>query len=77
MYNKVKIKTWEQMEKEFGLNPDGVIPCGGDYFTELMEKELPNDRIIVVSPMDDILIWRVPEGTWNITDAMIEEEINT
>jgi len=44
---KVKIKTWEQMEKEFGLDGDGAIACTFGFINE-MEQELPEDRIIVV-----------------------------
>jgi len=43
-----KIKTWEQMEKEFTLDSDGDIdfsPSTG-YFTAGMERELPYDRVI-------------------------------
>ena len=74
---KVKIKTWEAMSREFGLNSDGSIPCGGDVFTDLMEDELPNDRVIVISPMNDMYVWKAPDRQWNITDAMIEKELNT
>jgi len=44
---KVKIKTWEQMEKEFGLYDDGEIDCTF-IFSEYMEQALPEDRIIDV-----------------------------
>jgi len=44
---KVKIKTWEAMEKEFGLYDDGDIPCAFG-FLECMEQALPEDRVIDV-----------------------------
>jgi hypothetical protein len=45
-----KIKTWEQMEKEFTLDSDGDIdfsPSTG-FFTADMEKEMSYDRIIEI-----------------------------
>jgi len=44
--DKVKIKTWEAMEKEFGIYV-GTINC--DYgFTSYMEKSLPDNRIVTI-----------------------------
>ena len=69
----VKIKTWEQMEREFGLDEDGYINCQ-NKFVENMERDLPKNRIILIK--NDM--WKNSEGfyDWNITDDMIEEELN-
>ena len=60
---KVKIKTWERMEKEYGVYDVGVINCTGRY-VDSMEKEMPPDRIIDV--VDDH--WNY----WEITGDMVE-----
>lgn len=69
---KVKIKTWEQMEEEFGLDRDGdiaITPC----FSQRMEELMPVDRIIEVTPgFDGVYLW---ETKWHITNDMIEEFI--
>jgi len=44
---KVKIKTWEALEKEFGLNKDGNINCKL-LFTKGMDSKLPTNRVIDV-----------------------------
>ena len=43
----VKIKTWEAMEKEFGLDKDGDINCKLSLGKSIYE-ELPPDRIIEI-----------------------------
>jgi len=67
---KVKIKTWEKMEKEFGLDSFGSIDCAR-AFVDIMENLLPNDRIIEVSGLSKH--WRVGRYKWTISDDMIEE----
>ena len=62
----VKIKTWEQMEKEFGLNLLGNIDC--EYvFTSAMEEDMPLDRIIEVINEN----W----NGWGISEDMIDSVI--
>ena len=63
----VKIKTWEQMEQEFGLTPSRNINCEHTFIVD-MEKQMPKNRIIVLK-YDR---W----GEWSISDDMIEIEIN-
>lgn len=48
--DKVKIKTWERMEKEFVVGSDGIIECCC-YLTPVMEiflKKLNNGRVLTV-----------------------------
>jgi len=69
---KVKIKTWEQMEIEFGLNTIGGINCEY-FFTKDMRKLLPEDRIIEIH--DDIY-WQ-PDNhkfKYKISKDMIEKK---
>ena len=63
----VKIKTWEQMEKEFGLTPKGNINCKNTFISD-MEVAIPKNRIIIL----EYDRW---DG-WVMTDDMIEEELN-
>jgi len=82
---KVKIKTWERMESEFGLDTINDIDCK-ETFNEYMEKSLPEDRIIEIVKdekySDDVLynvyVWYTNTSAiteWNISDNMIEEVI--
>jgi hypothetical protein len=38
---RVRIKTWEEMEKEFAVDKDGDIKTNLGYFVSGMEKEMP------------------------------------
>ena len=35
--DKVKVRTWEDMEKEFGLNQNGYIDCDAAFVTDMKE----------------------------------------
>jgi hypothetical protein len=76
---KVKIKTWEEMEKEYGKAEDGIIDCSPETpycFSDLIEEELPNDRVIdLKGNPPEFGVWVVPYGQWNITKEMIKEVI--
>jgi len=63
---KVKIKSWEKMVEEFGLI-GAWINCEG-IFTDLMEKDMPQDRVIDIPHKDE---W----NGWEITEDMIEEHL--
>ena len=56
----VRIKTWESMEKEFGLNLDRNINCPHPVFIKRMEEELnkisPN-RIVMISKLHENCIF--------------------
>jgi len=73
----VKIKTWKEMKKEYGLKFEGVIRCGFYGFTDSMEKELNkdfSDRIVKIVKIRDSGYYM--EGEWSInwswSDEMIE-----
>jgi hypothetical protein len=74
MRRLVRIKTWDQMEKEFGLDIVDNINCKYG-FTSDMEKALPEDRIIVLDEEE----WVIEGNDWNwgISDDIIEEEIDS
>jgi hypothetical protein len=72
----VKIKTWDQMEKEFGLYNNEYINC--DYvFTRAIEKTLPKNRIIVLEgDNNDKYIIKAFDIHFYISEDIIEEEYN-
>ena len=66
---KVKIKTWDAMAKEFGVNMYGNIKCEY-YFPPEMEEEMPKDRYIEVKiDHSGIYNW----NGWAISEDMIEK----
>ena len=71
----VEIKTWKEMEEEFGLNKYGLsIACYNTYIRE-MEDEMPEDRIIEVEPQDTYYSWVDLDLNYNITENMIKQII--
>lgn len=79
---KVRIKTWERMESEFGVDNVGDIKCK-ETFNTYMEELLPKDRIIEINKNTkmynllphNVYDWYVYDFEWNISDDMIEEII--
>ena len=63
----VKIKTWKQMEEEFGTDLLGDIKTEF-FFTKGMEEDMPKNRIIKVYENDN---W----NGWHIDNDMIEETL--
>ena len=71
---KVKIKTWEAMEKEYGKRSCSIKVQFS--FTELMEKLMPKDRIIEVKQARiDKYTWDFGGKSYAISLDMIEEWI--
>jgi len=71
--NKIKIRTWEEMEKEYGLNNDGNIDCRYP-FTKNMEikiEELNCDRILTIRTTG-IGLYSMKEIEWCLTDDMMK-----
>ena len=68
---RVKIKTWEAMESEFGLM-NKSIKCEF-YFTPKMEKALPDNRIIEI---DRKHFWFPDNDYFSISEDMIEYYIS-
>ena len=72
--DKVKIKTWKEMEKEYGVFvKTGSIDCKC-LFTKYMGKgieELNCDRILTIDSVKNDC-YTMKEITWNWTDDMIK-----
>lgn len=79
---KVRIKTWNEMVQEFGVDNVGDIKCK-ETFNTYMEELLPKDRIIEIKENGmysyllphNVYDWYVDDFEWNISDDMIEEII--
>ena len=79
---KVRIKTWNEMVQEFGVDNAGDIKCR-ETFNTYMEDSLPKDRIIEIEKdenntlkiFNNVHDWYVDDFEWNISDDMIEEII--
>ena len=71
--DKVKIKTWKQMEKEFEKNSTGSISCSKD-FPESMERDLneifPNRIVTIKKVYNDYYEVEGMRCLWS--DDMIE-----
>jgi hypothetical protein len=71
----VRIKTWDRMKKEFGLDEAENINCKYG-FTKDMEKALPKNRIIFLEEINNALFSKNELKGWSISNDMIEEELN-
>ena len=65
-----RIKTWEEMEEEFGLDSDGDIKTER-LFLKIIEDSISKNRIIKVVDNN----WRIGDDLWTITKDMIKERI--
>ena len=73
---KVRIKTWDEMEKEFGVSR-GSIDCSC-FFTREMENDIPKDRIVELHDSvynNDIKKWDGSDRCFSISEDMILEYI--
>jgi len=79
--DKVKIKTWEQMVKEFFVNSNGDIDMGDSCFFEPDQEEKLNqkfpDRILtIIEVIDNCIEGQCYDmedmGEWKWTEGSIE-----
>ena len=79
--DKIKIRTWESMKEEYGLDIDKDIKTGSYLFTLNKEQDLNNlnsDRIISIISIISIITSEKNIYTaehlkgWHWTDNMIE-----
>ena len=78
MTKRVKIKTWEEMEKEFLTYVGGRLKVEDTFFTKEMEKELPRDRIIKLYYGKNLNEWVWDSGMndYIIKDDMVDYVVN-
>lgn len=77
---QVKIKSWDVMALEYGLDEDGDIFFKNkyEYFYKYIEDRIPEDRIITIEQdtSDDLWYWVIGiDDEYLIIDEMIEYEI--
>jgi len=70
--HKVMIKTWEDMEKEFGLHKSHHKTIDTVFWTHKLEEEIPDNRIIILGEegtdsAGDFFGWKM----WNIYSGAI------
>lgn len=74
--DKVKIRQWDDMEKEFGLNNWGSINCKNESFVTDMKKFC--GKIVTINNVNanDGFNIKEDEECWRFTEEMIEKEVN-
>jgi len=84
--DKVRIKTWKELEKEFGVNKNGNI--GGfnkkclfvSKKEEYLNKNFP-DRILTIKGLNELgdkfgyIVKEIDNQNWLWTDKMIKEKV--
>lgn len=71
--DRVKVREWDDMKKEFGLDNDGDIACGISFVMEM--KEFCGKTMTVVNVCEDgkqSYFLRGGDG-WKFSDDMLEE----
>ena len=71
--DKVKVRTWEDMEKEYGLNSCGSIACDRSFTNKM--KEYCGKYVTITSAG---FWYKIEEddGYWQWTDDMFENKTN-
>lgn len=70
--DKIRIKTWEQLSKEFEYDKKyEQIRCSIS-FTKNMNKSLPKDRIVVIKGYTLENNYKVKENNWYWSEDMME-----
>ncbi len=71
--DKVKVRSWESMKKEFGLNKNGSIKCRTEEvcFIEDM-KEYCWEIVTIKEAINNIYKVKEDSEIWNFTDDMFE-----
>ena len=62
---KIKVKTWEELEQEFGVDELGTIKTPILYFKS-MEKNMPPGRIVEVIETENSYVWVVNGICWHL-----------
>lgn len=74
--DKVRVRSWEDMEKQYGLNGCGSINTPGDSFTKGMKQYC--GKVVTINAVgkknySGYNTYRIENGDlWNFTDAMFE-----
>lgn len=71
--DKVRVRSWESMEKEFGVNKNGSIKCRIEevWFIKDMKKYC-GEIVTIKEAIDNIYKTKEDDELWNFTDDMLE-----
>jgi hypothetical protein len=73
---KVKVREWEGMKKQFGLDTDGDIPTDVcTHFDQLMAHLCGKEIEIEFTDMGQMIHYDEDGTQWTITDNMITRGI--
>ena len=70
--DRVRVRSWESMEKEFGVGDDGSIYLTGECVVHLMKEYCGKSYVISNSYSDGT--YRLKGIFWSWTEEMFEEE---
>lgn len=71
---KYKVRSWDDMVKEFGVNHYGVIRCNNCGFVKEMKKYCGQKlQIRAIQKFDDIYYYLNAAGIWTFTSEMFEK----
>ena len=70
--DRVRVRSWESMEKEFGVRNDGSIYLTGECVVHLMKKYCGKSYVISGSCSDGT--YALKDIFWSWTEEMLEEE---
>lgn len=71
---KYKVRSWDDMAKEFGVNYYGVIPCNHCAFVREMKKYCGKKlRITSIHNFDDNYYYLDGVHSWSFTSDMFEK----
>ena len=73
--DKVRIRQWNDMVKEFGTIGDGSIIDVGPQFTESMKKYC--GKVITITGINSVGYYTIDEDVWKFCDEMFEPVTNT
>ena len=67
--DKVRIRKWDDMVSEFGIDEDGDIDCGLIYFNSDM-REYCGESMTITSVKNNYYSMKEDDGEWKWTDHM-------
>lgn len=79
----VRIKTWDELIKDYSIDDEGDIIINDNFFTTAMESNMPKNRILTVEEFKAIansseysLLWLIGTNPFTIEPEFIDEFLN-
>lgn len=70
----VRIREWDDMENEFGLDDDGAIKCSGSFVISMKEFCGREGTIYDFNGSYYKIVFDCEEKSWNFSDDMIDHK---